>query len=119
LITQKGIDPPQSVGTDQWDQYWLLWLKRLSDAIAKIDTYTSDLTPVSVAANTTAEQTFTIAGLNTSDVVIVNKPSLDAGIGIGGVRVTATDTLGVTYINVTAGAIVPTAETYKIITIRL
>lgn len=114
-----GIDPPQSLSVEEWERYWLPWIKRLADAFPKTRTIEQELTPASVAANTTAEQTFTVTGLSTDDVVIVNKPSLDAGIGIGGVRVTAADTLGITYINATAGAIVPATEDYKIVAIRL
>lgn len=118
-MQELGIDPPQTLGTDYWESYWLLWLKRLSDSFPKTQTYTSALTPASVAANTTAEQTFTVTGLNINDIVFVNKPSLDAGIGVVGARVTASDTLGITFINATAGALTPTAETYKIVSIRL
>ena len=119
LPTEKGIDPPQSHNVSFWDSYWLLWLKRFADAFPKVQTYSKELTPASVAANTTAEQTFTVNGLSTSDIVTINKPSLDAGIGIGGARVSAVNTLAITYINATGGAIVPTAEAYLIVSTRL
>lgn len=119
LPTEKGIDPPQSLGTEFWDSYWMKWIKRLADAFPKTQTYSTALTPASVAANTTAEQTFTLSGLVINDIVIVNKPTLDAGVGICGARVSAADTLAITYINATGGAIIPTAETYKVVSIRL
>ncbi len=74
--------------------------------------YKALLTPVSVAANTTAEQTFTVTGLISGTPVWVNKPSWQTGLGIVGVRVSATNTLAITYANLTAAAIVPTTETY-------
>lgn len=116
---EKGIEPPQTLGVDVWDTYWLRWFKRLRDVIPKFGLYEETLTPVSVAANTTVEQTFTVTGLTTNDLVFVNKPSSQAGLGIAGTRVTATNTLGITYINPTGGAIVPTSEDYKILTVRL
>jgi hypothetical protein len=116
---EHGIDPPQTLGVDHWDSYWLKWLKRLTDAFPRVETYSEALTPASVAANTTAEQTFTVNGLVTSGILTVNKPSLDAGIGIVNVRVSAANTLAITYSNNTGGAIVPTAETYKIVSTRL
>lgn len=119
LPDEKGIDPPQSLSVEEWERYWLPWIKRLSDAFPKIQTVSLALTPVSVAANTTAEQTFTVTGLNTNDMVFVTKPSLDAGLGVTGARVTAADTLGITYVNATAVALTPTAEIYKIASIRL
>lgn len=77
-----------------------------------------NLTPVSVAAQTTAEQAFTITGLpyiNSSPcTVVVNKPSYQKGLAIAGVRVSAANTLQITYQNVTAAAIVPTKENYTI-----
>ena len=74
--------------------------------------------PVSVAAATTVEQTFTVAGLQTSDVVFVTKPSAQAGLSIATARVSALATLAVTYSNASAGAIVPTAETYTMLVAR-
>jgi len=115
----KGIDPPQSLSTDFWDSYWLKWLKRLSDAFPKFGLYSQSLSPSSVAANTTAEQTFTVTGLNTNDLVFINKPSLDAGLGVVNSRVSASNTLAVTYINATGGALTPSTETYKMLTVRL
>lgn len=67
------------------------------------------LSPVSVAANTSAEQTFTIRGLLPSDFVLVQKPTAQAGLGIVGARVSAVDTLAITFMNDTGAPIVPTA----------
>lgn len=81
--------------------------------------YDVEISPAAVAANTTAEQTFTVTGLLTTDVVSVNKPTAQAGLGIVGARVSAADTLAITFSNNTGAAITPTAaETYKIIAVR-
>ena len=76
------------------------------------------LTPAQVNTITAPEQTFTVNGLLVGDFVQVMKPSAQAGLGIAGARVTAPDTLGITYVNPTAGNITPTAETYIILVIR-
>ena len=76
------------------------------------------LTPTIVNTVTAPEQTFTVNGLVVGDLVIVNKPSAQAGLGIAGARVTAANTLGITYVNPTAGNITPTAETYLLLVIR-
>lgn len=75
------------------------------------------LTPSAVAANTTAEQTFTVPGVVASDVCTsVSKPTAQAGLGIVGVRVTAANTVGITFSNNTAAGITPTAaETYRFV----
>lgn len=84
-----------------------------------VKVYSQALTPSAVSANTTAEQTFTVTGLGTNDIVFVNKPTAQAGLGIVGARVSATDTLAITFSNNTAGAITPTAgETYTIAAVR-
>lgn len=72
------------------------------------------LTPSAVSANTTAEQTFTVTGLAVGDMVAgINKPTTQAGLGIVGSRVSAANTLAITFSNNTAGSITPTAgETY-------
>ena len=73
------------------------------------------LSPATVATTTSAEQTFTVKGLKLHDWVNVNKPTAQAGLGIVGARVTAADTLGITFANVTSGTLTPTtSETYTI-----
>lgn len=74
--------------------------------------YSASIAPGSVAANTTAEQTFTVTGLIAGTPVWINKPSWTNGIGIVGCRVSATNTLAITFGNVTAAAITPPTETY-------
>lgn len=76
------------------------------------------LNPAAVAANTTAEETFTVATLTTSDRVFVSKPSLTAGVGIVNARVSATDTLAITFVNATGGSVNPPSETYSILVVR-
>lgn len=79
------------------------------------------LSPAQVAANTTAEQTFTVQGLLPShDVIAVIKPTAQAGLGIVGFRVTSTGLLAITFGNFTAAPITPTAsQVYKIAVVRL
>lgn len=77
-------------------------------------TLTAALTPSSVAANTTAEQTFTVPGLPAGAQVQVSKPSFTLGLGVGGARVSALNTLAITFVNNSAAAIVPPAETYAV-----
>jgi hypothetical protein len=73
------------------------------------------ISPASVAANTTAEQTFTVNGLLLGDIISVTKPSAQAGLGIVNSRVSAANTIAITFANATASPIVPTAsETYII-----
>jgi hypothetical protein len=88
-------------------------------SISQIRIFTASLSPTVIAVNTTAEQTFTVAGLNTSDVVYVSKPTVQAGLGICGARVTAANTLGICFSNNTGSTITPTAgQTYSIGAIR-
>lgn len=77
------------------------------------------LTPAQVAANTTAEQTFTVNGLIIGDFVEVNKPTSQAGLGLANFRVSAANTLAITFSNNTAAGITPTAgESYQILVVR-
>ncbi len=79
------------------------------------DKYSPTLTPASVAADTTAEQTFTVTGLATTNSVVVNGPAPTAGTGIVNARVSAANTLALTFVNATAAAVVPTSGTYNIL----
>ena len=73
------------------------------------------LTPVSVAASTAAEQSFTILGLQINDFLDVNcNAAQTAGIGIGNARVSALNTMTLEFSNSTAGALTPTSGLYNI-----
>ena len=89
--------------------------------VQKLGVFSLALTPVAVAANTAAEQTFSATGIGLlpTDVVSVSKPSAQAGLGIVNVRVSATDTLAITYGNFTTASITPTAETYIVDVLRV
>jgi hypothetical protein len=88
-------------------------------SLAAIYHTSSALTPAAVAANTTAEQIFAVSGLAVGDVVFVNKPSAQAGLGIAGARVSSAGNLAITFVNATAASITPTAgETYQVGGIR-
>lgn len=86
--------------------------------VAPLVIFNQTLAPVSVAALTTAEQTFTITGANAlvaASPVWVNKiASATPGLAIVGVRVSAANTLAINYANLTAAAIVPPTEPYLI-----
>lgn len=94
------------------------WMGHLQDLFPKISTYTVTLNPAAVVANSTAEQTFTVTGLRTTDIVTVNKPTHSSGLGIMGARVSADDTLAITFANVTGGTVDPPSEDYLISAIR-
>jgi hypothetical protein len=77
------------------------------------------LTPAQVAANTTAEQTFTVNGLLAGDFVEVNKPTTQAGLGVVNARVSAANTLAIAFSNNTGAGITPTAgESYQLLVVR-
>ena len=87
--------------------------------IVKQSVISVTLSPAAVAINTTAEQTFTVNGLQTGDHVVVQKPTAQAGLGIVGSRVSAANTLAITFSNNTAGSITPTAsQVYKVLVSR-
>lgn len=75
---------------------------------------TQTLTPASVAANTTAEQTFTVPNLVAGTEVYVTKPTVTANLVVAGARVSAANTLAINFANNTASAIVPPPEAYSI-----
>jgi hypothetical protein len=92
-----------------------------------IATYSSQQTPAAVAQSTTAEQTFTVQSgtgatmlLASGDLLFVNKPTSQAGLGVGNVRVSASNQIGITYVNVPAGGnITPTgSQSYGIVALR-
>jgi hypothetical protein len=81
-------------------------------ALRGLGTYklTATLSPASVAATTAVEQCFTVTGARVGDLLQVNKPTAQAGLDIGGVRVSANNTACITFTNPTASPIIPTAS---------
>ena len=86
--------------------------------ITQIRVYTPSINPASIAAATSVEQTAAVPGLTTADKVVVIKPTATAGVGIVNARVSAADTLALTWMNATAGAVDPPAETYTVLAFR-
>lgn len=88
--------------------------------LGEVVTYQVTLSPAACAANTTAEQTFTVTGIAATSLVIVNKPTAQAGLGIGNVRASAANQIGIAFANDTSGSITPTAsEVYTVIEFKL
>lgn len=88
---------------------------------SRLTRYNITISPALVAANTTAEQTFTCTGLLlASDVIVgVSKPTAQAGLGIVGWRVSANDQIAITFSNNTGVGITPTAaQTYAVVAWR-
>lgn len=88
----------------------------LSTDYSAIFEVSASLTPASVGAATSVEQTFNpaaFAGVRVGDsVILVSSVAPGTAVGPGAVRVTANGTIGVRYVNPSAGALVPTAGTY-------
>lgn len=74
------------------------------------------MTPTAVGAGVAAEQTFTVNGLQVGDQVsdVSLQAAWTVAIGIVNFRVTAANTLGVSFANSTAGSLTPPAGTYFI-----
>ena len=72
------------------------------------------LTPVSTAATTSAEQTFTVQGLTTDMFASVNLPSATAYLGVAGVRVSAANTLAVTFSNQSSAGLTSASGVHKV-----
>jgi hypothetical protein len=79
------------------------------------------LSPANVTVTASSvEQTFTVNGLKTTDMIVsVSKPTAQTGLGIVGWRVSAANTLAITFMNATGSSIQPTAsEKYLVFAIR-
>ena len=79
------------------------------------------LTPVAVAANTSAAQTFSIPGLQTTDIVVLLGliGSQAAGIVVCEADCLTAGVLSVQFGNLTASPVTPTAGVYTIQVTRL
>lgn len=73
------------------------------------------ITPSSVSGAITAEQSFTVQGLQVGDYVNVNANAAQTnGVFVANARVSAANTLTLAFGNVTAGALTPVAGAYTV-----
>lgn len=115
-MSVKRLEPPPRVWLTQARELWEQWFNRITALMPFSITVTWN--PASVSANTTSEQTVTVSGARTGDAVVVTKPTHTAGLGIVNARASAKDTVEVTFINTTGGAIDPPSEDYRFTIIR-
>jgi hypothetical protein len=76
---------------------------------------TASITPATVNHQTCGEQSFTVSGVNSSDVLLSVQPSGHSpgtNIAIGGWRVSANNTVAIQFCNVGSGTSTPAAATY-------
>lgn len=83
----------------------------------KLVALTPTLTSVAVATITSAEQSYTVPGLLVGDIVVsVNRPNnTPVGVGIVNARVSAANTLALTWVNPTAGSVTPGAGVFSLV----
>jgi hypothetical protein len=79
----------------------------------------ASITPAQVAGAVTVEQSFTVTiNLKVGDLVLTIPPSVTAGTSVTATRVTAANTISITFSNPTAGPLTPAAGTYTFIVFR-
>lgn len=81
--------------------------------------YSQALATSAIAATTSAEVTTTVTGLVVSSSVVLNKPTCTPGLLITNARVSAANTIAVSYMNLTTTSINVPSETYTIGNVQL
>jgi hypothetical protein len=80
--------------------------------LTQLRVISASLTPASVATITVAAQTLTLTGVAAGDFVVCISNPITNAVGITGTQATAANTISMSFVNPTAGALVPTAGTY-------
>ena len=109
-----GRQPRESDDQVQWDR----WFDRLLENIHRTRSYEIAIDPTSVAVGEST-QSYTVNGITTDDVIMINKPTKTADLSITDAFVSADNTLSITFRNFSGGPIDPPVETYRVIAIRL
>jgi hypothetical protein len=116
-LTDPNLHEPLGVSTASAGTMYVADGAGSGDWAYPIKKYSITITPALVAANTTAEQTFTCTGLvlATDTIIGVSKPTAQAGLGIVGWRCSADNTIAIVFSNNTGSGITPTAaEVYTV-----
>lgn len=85
----------------------------------KVGRFALTLSPAAVAAASAVEQAFAATGIGLlpTDAVVVNCEAPLAGVTNANARVSAADTLAITFVNPTAGSLTPTPSTVYYVTV--
>ena len=119
MSLRRVIPIPQEKDHEGITSDGLRWLDLLHQRVVDIRKVDVTLDPASVAAYTTVEESVTVKGLKTDDIILsVIKPTLEAGLGVLQGRVSAADTLAIQLINTTGSAIDAGSEVYTVIYIK-
>ena len=109
LSTPDVRDLPQKFGG---------YFARAADLILTGRFYTIGIEPEEIGGFTTIEQDISMAGLRTTDTVIVTKASFETDISIVGARVSAVNVLSITWLNTSGGAATSSDATLDLLVIR-
>lgn len=90
----------------------------LTSNIAEMGVVEVTYNPASQATIDTDEDTVELLGARVGDLVFVNKPTHTDGVALTDARITSADTLSLTWVNPTAGAVDPASETYLVLWVR-
>jgi len=113
------LPPPQEEDFPKTSNDGMLWLHQVRSLSIdiRVETFTYD--PASLGANTHTEETVTVTGLNTNDIILsVIKPTFTQGFHVGQARVSAANTLAIQIVNGTGSASDPGSETYTLVYIK-
>lgn len=114
---KKFQGPPLRSQRDSVD--WDSWYVQLAQVLPTIQEFSVALNPSSVSATSTAEQDFTVTGISAGDKILsISKPTHTSGLGIVNYRVKDTNTVSITFMNVTGSPVDAGSETYTIIVLR-
>ena len=69
----------------------------------------------SIGANTVSAETFTVSGLRTDTIVLVKKQTSNSGLVLLDSRISAADTLELTFWNTTGAPINPAAQNFFVV----
>ena len=98
---------------------WGRFFASVERNLVRVDYYDVALDPGSIGAGATAEVTASVAGLKPRSLVVVAKPSHTPGVGVVNARVSAADTLALTFMNASAAPVDPPSEVYRVLAIRV
>lgn len=106
--------PDLSPGVKFESNEFQMWISLVNRTVRKIFVEHASLIPLSVNANSTSDQTFTIKGVISSMHISITPPDLAAGLFIGYVNAPSNNTIKIRFVNTTAGPLTPASGLYHI-----
>jgi len=114
---RRAVHPP----LDTAESTVKRWMSDISEALPQFIVYSATINPASVSASVISEEAFTVTGVRTDDHIlsVTHGDIVGTGIGVLDVRISAANTIAITFSNDATGSVNIASSTWEFLIMRM